>query len=524
MSDSEYMRKLVEEAEAGLLDWDAGLQELAKDQKNAVQSDSFDKMAWEMLKQQTPILSDMEQRLVDEIGEVAREALEDLFNLLHQGDPQFTERDAMDPEYEVNLVMFIDLSETEEFKALVEQTRFDEYATAFGMMSLEDALRAAFEATKDLRDQIKNARSQQDQAMQDLASAVDDAINGAQQDPAGLEAAIQARQDALNALDAADQAGQKGMQQATEQLRQGAMSAKNDLDAQEQSVAGWGTEPGELQRMSFDERRALAQRIAQSRLKDFHKMLGTHRFAVEAERRRKIKHAPEEVYDYELGNDLTRLPATELEHLAIPETEDMFWLRYAQHELINTKLRGTQRAGQGPIIVVCDESGSMDTPILGGHTREAWSKAVSLGLCDQARRGKRDFIYIGFASRSQQWEMRFEGGRAPINDVIDFTEHFFNGGTSYEEPLTMAMKVVEEYEADGKDRPDIVFITDDECNVDVEFIEQWRKLKERAAMTVYGITIGGARYGTMKQLSDRTFAIDTGNATAAGIKDLFREI
>jgi uncharacterized protein with von Willebrand factor type A (vWA) domain len=392
------------------------------------------------------------------------------------------------------------------------------------MLSMEDMLRAAFEATKELRDQLANARSQQESAMSDLAAAVDDAINNAQQDPAGLEAAIQARQDALDALDAARAAGAPAMQQATEQLRQGAMQAKNELDEESAQLGGWGNEPGELQRMSFEERRALAQRIAGSRLHKFAEMLGAFRFSMDAERRRKIKHAPEEVYDYELGNDLTRLPEQELANLAVPELADMFWQRWAQHELLNAKLRGTERAGQGPIIVVCDESGSMGTAVQGGHSREAWSKALSLALCDQAKRGKRDFIYVGFASWSQQWEMRFEGGRAPISQVIDFTEHFFNGGTSYEEPLTRAMEIVQEYEADGKDRPDIVFITDDECDVHDHFIEQWRKVKERAAMTVYGITIGGARFGTMKQLADRTFAIDTHNATPHGIKDLFREI
>jgi uncharacterized protein with von Willebrand factor type A (vWA) domain len=521
---SDYMKRLIEQAEEGLLDWDAGLQELAKDQKNAVESDTFDRMAWEMMKDSTPLLSEMEQKLVDDLGEVAREAMEDLFHLLHKGDPRFTERDAMDPEYEINLVMFIDLSETEEFKALAESTRYDEYATAFAMLSMEDMLRAAFEATKELRDQLKNARSQQESAMSDLAAAVDDAIDGAQQDPAGLEAAIQARQDALDALDAARAAGAPATQQATEQLRQGAMQAKNELDAEQTSVGGWGNEPGELQRMSFEERRALAQRVAGSRLKKFAEMLGNMKFTMASEAVRKLKHAPEEVYDYELGNDLTRLPASELLNLAVPELEEQFWLRWAQYELLNAQLRGTERAGQGPIIVVCDESQSMTSAVHGGHTREAWSKALSLALCDQAKRGHRDFIYVGFASWSQQWEMRFEGGKAPIEKVIDFTEHFFNGGTSYEEPLTRAMEIVEEYEKGGKDRPDIVFITDDECDVHDHFIESWRKLKERAAMTVYGITIGGARVGTMKQLADRTFAINTHNATPHGIKDLFREI
>ena len=69
-----------------------------------------------------------------------------------------------------------------------------------------------------------------------------------------------------------------------------------------------------------------------------------------------------------------------------------------------------------------------------------------------------------------------------------------------------------------------MFITDDECDVDAEFVTAWRKLKERAAMTVYGITLGGARYGIMRSLCDRLLAIDTLSAGPHGVRDLFREI
>jgi hypothetical protein len=171
----------------------------------------------QLLNEQVPKLNEQTERMIEQLGEQMAEAMEDLFNLLHQGDPRFTDKASMDPEYELNLVVFLDLADTDEFKALYEETRYDEYSTAFAMLTMEDFVKAAFEAVSEMREQIKNARSQQDQAMQDLANAVDEAMGGGT-DPGALKQALQAQADAEAALAAAIQAGQAAQQQAVEQL------------------------------------------------------------------------------------------------------------------------------------------------------------------------------------------------------------------------------------------------------------------------------------------------------------------
>lgn len=522
---SEYLKKLIDQAQQGLVDWDAGLTELVADQENAIKADSFDQLAWNMLLDGVPKLTEQEQRLINEIGPEMSKALEDLFNLLHQGDPMFTERAEMLPEFEINLIVLLDLAQTEEFKQLYEETRYDEYQTAFAMLTMEEFVKAAFEAVSDLREQMKAAGEQQKQAMDDLAKAVDEAMQG-DGDAEGLEEAVAAAEAAEQAMKQARQNGREGAQEAVEQLRQGAQQAKDEIDAEKELAGGYGLDPGELQKMSYEERQALAKRLSQSRIADFAKLLGQFRQFGDAERRRKVKHAPAEVYDYELTNDLTRLTSTEMTALAIPELEDHFWLRWAQHALLTKKVRGTENMGQGPIIVVCDESSSMDQPLdAEGHTREAWSKAVSLALCDQAKRGKRDFIYIGFASVSQQHRIDFPGGVAPIAKVVEFTEHFFGGGTHYERPLTDAMNIIMQNVDSDRPRPDVVLITDAECDVQPEFIREWQRVKDRADVAVYGIQIGGSGYySALAQLADKVIDINQFNATPKGVQELFRGI
>lgn len=155
-----------------------------------------------------------------------------------------------------------------------------------------------------------------------------------------------------------------------------------------------------------------------------------------------------------------------------------------------------------------------------------WSKALSMALADQAKRGKRDFIYIGFSSGGQVWESRFDGGRIPVQGLLEFATHFYGGGTSYEPPLRRAREIVQEYAVRGQEQPDIVFITDDECRVSPAFIEDWVATKERLDMTVYGIQVGvpDGRDSTMRQLSDKTIKLTALNANPEGMDELFRTI
>lgn len=484
---------------------------------NAIQRDSFDKLGWDMLVDQTPVLRQHRDDLAGDF-ETSPPAYEDLFNLLHQGDPRFTPAGEMLDTHKPQHSMLEQMASGDEMTMLRRETRYDEYNTAFALSCMKDDIRQAFE---DLQDAI-DAAQQAQQDMQDALQGAEQAQGSGQ----GQDAAAAALQAALDASDAAQQAGQEAVDGTMEQMRQSVREAREDIREEKDAMNGWGVDPGQLQQMSYEERRALVERLDSDRLRMLAAMLGAWRPYADAERRRKVKHMPEQVVNITMGNDLTKLTPGELTNLAVPELEDQFWIRWARHGLLQQELEGVDKAGHGPVIVVVDESGTMGSAVDGtGNTREAWSKAVSLSLLDAAKRDGRDFIYIGFSSASQQWRLDFPGGQASIDSMIKLAEHFYSGGTSYVEPLTMAMDVVRAYDAAGKSKPDIVFITDDNCRVTPEFIQSWHEMKTKADVACYGVQIGGDPYSNnLKDLSDNCVSLSKLNAGPEGMQHVFRNI
>jgi uncharacterized protein with von Willebrand factor type A (vWA) domain len=165
-----------------------------------------------------------------------------------------------------------------------------------------------------------------------------------------------------------------------------------------------------------------------------------------------------------------------------------------------------------------------------GGTREAWSKALTLALCDQARQKNRDFHYIGFSSPRQQVTFTFLKGVAPIAKVIELTEHFYGGGTHYEEPLRQALALMEKhYDANvttTNGKPDIVFITDDEYgSMDEGFMSEWNRVKDKTSLRCFGVAIGCGYSGALQQVSDNVRSItELVESDPRSMADVFRTI
>lgn len=542
---SDYLERLMGKAKSG--DFWSDLPEAKNSappkptETRAVRRDSFDISAWDQITDQVPALGE-QVREAEEKHPTSPAAYEDLFNLLNQGDPRFHAMSDMVTEYLPQHAMAQQMFAADDFQWVRNETKYDDYLTALAMLSMEKQM-------DDAMTQVDEAIEEIEQAKQDLADALAAAQAfldaGGQLEPGdgagtpvgivqgegdgsapGEQGIIERLQKAMDGLADAEAKGDAAGDEAGKQAALGATKAKEEIEQEQQQASSYGIEPGTLKRMNYDERRKLAARLNKNRLTRFANLIGAFRMSADAERRRKVTHAPAEVYDVELGNDLSRIVASQRNDLAIPELEDLFWLRYVKQELAQWVTKGPDKRGKGPIIVVCDESYSMASELdTEGNTREAWSKATSLALCDQAKRAKRDFIYIGFASRGEIWESRFEGGRYSHEQIIDFAEHFFAGGTHYETPLTRAMEIIGAYEKSGKPKPDVVFITDAECDVDDAFIEAWKDVKKRADVRCYGINIGGSgRYSAMDRLVDRCIQINQLNANPAAVTEMFRTI
>lgn len=520
---------------------------------DAVPHDRFDEAEYADVRSNVPAIDTMVTELSRK-HDYVEDFFQDVHNVFTQGDPHVRDATDMAPSHLPNQQIIQELAKLPEVQQMRASTRHDPYAGAMATVSMKQQLTTLVERTSEARERAKEQQAAQDaaqqaaqQAMQALqqAQTLQDQADQTQDeqgipDPNAQTQASQAAQAAAAALDAAQAAGGQALaareatQQAAQQAAQGmradlraaASQAAQEQEEEDQLMRAFGVDDGELKRMPFAERATLAQRLKNNRLAKFAKLIGQFKALQAAESRRKVKHAPDEVNNVVLGDDLTRLAPSEWINFASDELEDDFWLRYVNKQILCFDLIGTERVGQGPIIVVCDESGSMSSEVMGG-TCEAWSKALSLALCEQARGKNRDFFYIGFSSQRQQVAFKFADGKAKLNDVIDMTEHFFGGGTHFEKPLLDALAIVEGYDdKDGK-RPDIVFITDDDYSgVDESFMHKWNKTKDKYDLRCFGIAMGGAGTGGMLEAVSDNVRQVTGmtDSDPRVVADLFRTI
>lgn len=536
-----FLQTLVERAQSFL-----GV-ERKPTETQAVEADRFDHAYWEDVKHQVPALN----TLITDLSrkhDYVEEFVEDLFQSAYKADPRIRDEAEMKPTHVPNRTMVEELTESQQFQSLRANTKGDEYGATMALLSMETAIRESQTAMREARERAKEAEEAQDEAEQAQREAeircggipgLDPNAQGPEPDPnapptpgqvaaqQAIEAAQQAAQQAANARQQAQSASQQAAAGMKAALKQAAEQASKDLDEEKALMQAFGVEDGELQRMSFEERRQLAQRLRNNRLAKFYKLLGQFKMIQQAESRRKVQHAADEVVGVKLGDNLQRMIPAEMINLATPELEDDFWLRFANHELLEYDLRGKEKLGQGPVIVVCDESGSMTAEDVAGGSREAWSKALALALCDQARQKGRDFHYIGFSSSRQQWVQSFVGGKTTVSGVIEMTEHFFSGGTHYEQPLRMAIELIEKaYDDAGKPKPDIVFITDDEYgSMDEDFMAEWHRVKDKTSVRCFGVALGCGFSGALEQVSDNVRSIaELTESDPRVMADLFRTI
>ncbi|PAK22292.1 hypothetical protein CJD44_36340, partial [Streptomyces sp. alain-838] len=308
-------------------------------------------------------------------------------------------------------------------------------------------------------------------------------------------------------------------------VAQAARAARNETAL----MRAWGVGPGELERMPFEQRARLAERLRTGRLAQWAELIGRFRQMADGERARRVENATGELIGVTLGDDLSRVIPSELASLGVPELRAVFAARYAAGELMLYDSQGEQATGRGAVIACVDTSHSMYEAGPGGITREAWAKACALALLDQARHAGRDFVGILFAAADKLRVFRFPADRpAGVTEVLDFAESFLGGGTSYQRPLTAAAEILEEeFNDSARARGDIVMLTDDDCGVTEEWMRGWKDAKHRLGFRVFGIAVGAPRVAgedsVLDALCDNLRAVeDLTDVHAAA--DLFRVI
>ena len=359
------------------------------------------------------------------------------------------------------------------------------------------------------------------QALWDRAEALAELAEQAQGDQAAqlYEQAQEAR-SAAEAARAEIEQGQEAVEQGVEAhadaLRRAARAALSAVEAEIDEVqavaAAFGGAGNSLGMRSEGglgtrEKIALAGELGRSRrLREIAALCGRMQRIALRVQRTKVQHPPDEVASITVGNDLAHLLPSEIALLADPALEELFFLKYAERSLLQYHLEGSEKQGQGPILVALDSSGSMQERI-GGTTKEAWSKAVTLALLSIARLQKRDCAVLHFSGSASELRVwHFPRGQASYAEIVGCTEHFFGGGTVFEPWMEAVLDLVDQARYD---RADVICVSDGLTTVADEVRAAWQARRQGRGMRAYGVLIG-TREGAavLAQITDAMLTLD----------------
>lgn len=505
----------------------------------AVVADRFDRIAWHDTYEQSAAL----RELAGELGErhaYTADLLTDVFLAAYKAAPRLRQPAEMEHSRLVNHRVVAALLESPDFAELHRETAGDPYAAALAVLAQGTALRRMLDDARDARPRDERAgRARRDarDAATAVAEALRQAADEADEDGTVPGPAAHAVRQAVEAAEAAARRADDESGQALAPAAPGVRAAARQAVARSAAAVreeaalmrAWGVGSGELERMPFDERARLAERLRTGRLAEWAELIGRFRQMADGERARKVENATGELIGVTLGDDLSRVVPSELANLGLPGLRAVFAARYAAKELMLYDSQGEQATGRGAVIACVDTSHSMYEAGPGGITREAWAKACALALLDQARHAGRDFVGIVFSAADKLRVFRFPADRpADLGRTLDFAETFLGGGTSYQRPLTAAGELLEEeFNAAARTRGDIVMLTDDDCGVTEEWMRGWNDAKRRLGFRVFGVGIGSPRVAAagsvLEALCDNLRSVEDFTDVHAAA-DLFRVI
>lgn len=467
--------------------------------------DQWDRRDWERMAREIAAFAASTEKLADFV-ETGEPFMGDAYCGLAKVAPELKPRNSLDPVFQVNHMVMEAAAELPEWERLKPYTEGDPVATAQACITLEPDFETLFDREKQRMDQAKDLQ----QKMQDIAAlqAQHDALQEVLaelvelygEDDEGGQGDIEAVTAVLTEM--AEELGEEIRcfpelrQRFDEALDNDRLTAKTILRggleraieeaSDNQSMAdAFGIEPGELKRMSADERIALAKKLNNPRLKQIAALFGSMMRLALTTRWQTTDQAKHQLVGLELGRDIPYVLPSELAKRNHPILRREFQRDYVEGRLLQYRLEGKEKVGKGAIILCEDGSYSMAGP------RELYAKAVMLVLLEIARKEGRDFHLIHFGSRGQVKCLSFTTPEDfTVDRIVEAAELFFAGGTDFVTPLSVALeRLQQEHQRTGRVDGDIVFLTDGECAVPEEFLAEFKAEQARLRFDVWGIAM-----------------------------------
>jgi|Deesub1362B_J571_1020462.scaffolds.fasta_scaffold01116_7 uncharacterized protein with von Willebrand factor type A (vWA) domain len=468
-----------------------------------VEHDSFSKYIFGEMEEKYPRLHRLQKKKAD--FKPLPALVFDTFNLFYQQNPEFLDDSEIHPEYLVNKEILQKAMKTEAYEQLKMITTTDELNSTVATIGFSDTLFELIDKIekenkkiRDLAEQLEKLRLQQLQKLQQKEiENQNQNLNQIQNQEKNqdqiqkIESEIQALTEKLN----------KSINKCKRNIRminivKAMEKALNDVKdvIENLSYFGYGTSSGEPTFVDPEERIKLAKELTNNRkLMEIAKELGRIKRIFASVKKEKIKQPVSEIYDITLSDNISRVTSSEVLKLVSEELELIFYKDFLEKKLATYNLKDTDKLGKADFCICLDLSGSMS------GSKEIWAKALCLALMQMALKENRNFVVIPFSNDALP-PIRFNN-KIKTDDILKLASIFIGGGTNFEKPLRKAIEEMQNLE-----RADIVFITDGECSISQQFLNEFLYAKNKHGFRVLSLYIGNI-INTLQLFSDKVVAI-----------------
>lgn len=143
---------------------------------------------------------------------------------------------------------------------------------------------------------------------------------------------------------------------------------------------------------------------------------------------------------------------------------------------------------------------------------------MALTLLEIAAGGGRNFALVHFSDPGDFKRDLFRPGTYTTEDKLA-AERFLNGGTDFETPMREALRLIQE---DGFENAGIVFITDGQCKMPEDFLEELRKEQAERRFTITGVLLDSGSPGM--DFSLKAFCQNIYRTSELAGEDIVREL
>jgi uncharacterized protein with von Willebrand factor type A (vWA) domain len=227
------------------------------------------------------------------------------------------------------------------------------------------------------------------------------------------------------------------------------------------------------------------------------------------------KEARTEIVDIEFGRDLSRLMNQPKAYLSSPETEDLFYSKFVDQSLDLKRLSGKEPLGRGNLILLVDESGSMD------GARNDLARALTCAILIMASKEKRSVSIVGFNNgvttihslkkgekrgiREMPYPSRADDQKREMTKLKMLSElagKKAGGGTSFDAPFNCGLNMNHD-----ATRSDFIVITDGYASLSENTIQKVQKARDKG-MRVWIMLMGCTATPAVEAVSDIVIDIE----------------